>query len=121
MIEVRVDISDCQTYADVERKTLALLQPLRMDDMIKVVLCGAHGYGLKKDVDFLTARTKERFFHLKIVDESRVYIEPSTYARDCTERGEFVREVYRTPIEKTLMDEILEVGLKALDGEDIDV
>ena len=121
MVERRVDVSACATYADLENKTLSALQNCRAEDMVKIVLCGNHAYGLKKDLALLSVRIGERFFHLKIEDESRPQIEPSAYERDCTERGEFVREVYRAALVKELETEILEVGLKALDGEEIEI
>ncbi len=46
---------------------------------------------------------------------------PKDYETDLTERGEFVREVGRYEMSEELREEILAVGLQALNGEDIDL
>ena len=69
----------------------------------------------------MSARLSEKFFFLKIEDESRLAIDFNEYKNDLTERGEFVRQVSRYEMNERLREEVLEVGLKALIGEDIDV
>ena len=58
---------------------------------------------------------------MKIVDESRVFIDYRQFENDLSERGEFVREVGRYEMNEELRAEILDVGLKALAGEEIDL
>jgi hypothetical protein len=55
------------------------------------------------------------------VDESQVFIDYAQYKNDLSERGEFVREVGRYQMSEEERSEILEVGLKALAGEEIDL
>jgi hypothetical protein len=55
------------------------------------------------------------------VDESRIYIDYTAFQNDLSERGEFVREVGRYELSEEERAEILDVGLKALAGEDIDL
>ena len=117
----RADISACAGYFDVETAALAALKDVRAEDMVKLVLCGNYKTGLRKDIPLLTARLGERFFFVKVEDESKLYFDPREYERDLTERGEFVREVGRYEMNEELRAEILEVGLKALNGEEIDL
>ncbi len=119
--ERRVDITACQTYFDVENAVMGALQTERAENLVKVVLCGSYEAGLKKDLPVLTMRLNERFFFARVEDESRLKINPESYVNDLTERGEFVREALRYESLGVLRDEILEVGLKALSGEDIDL
>ena len=89
--------------------------------MVKLVLFGNHEVGLRKDVALLSTRLSSQFFHVKVVDESRVRIDYQRYKNDLSERGEFVREVGRYALSEEDRAEILDVGLKALAGEDIDL
>ena len=69
----------------------------------------------------LNARLCERFFFAKTEDDSRPYIDPRAFENDLTERGEFVREVGRYEMNEDFRAEVLEVGLKALGEEEIDL
>ncbi len=117
----RVDIGGCQTYFDVENAVWGALQNERGENVVKIILCGEHEADLKKDISVLTSRLNERFFFAKVEDETRLKLHPEAYVNDLTERGEFVREVLRCGELDGLQAEILEVGLKALAGEDIDL
>ena len=118
---VSVDISACKTYLEVENSTLSALAQASENDMVKLTLCGRHAPELRKDISLLLQRLSERFFFVKIHDESQVAIDYTAYENDLTERGEFVREVGRYEMDERLRMEILEVGLKALNGEEIDL
>ena len=116
-----VDISACQNYYDVERAAFAALENVREENLIKLVLKGRHRADLRKDISLLTARLSQRFFFVKTVDESRPFIDYAAFAKDLSERGEFVREVSRYELNESEREEILEIGFKALAGEDIDL
>ena len=116
-----VDISACQNYYDVERAAFAALENVREENLIKLVLKGRHRADLRKDISLLKDRLSQRFFFVKTVDESRPFIDYAAFAKDLSERGEFVREVSRYELNESEREEILEIGFKALAGEDIDL
>ena len=119
--EVRVDISACQSYFDVENTVMNALSNVGVQDVVKLTLIGSVAPSLKKDKELLTARLSQRLFFVKIVDESRIKWNPADYANDTSERGEFVKEVGRYAMNERQRDEILEIGLKAIAGEEIDL
>lgn len=119
--ERETNVSFCETYYDVERTVEQALALENRENMIKLILKGKHTAGLKKDIPLLTARLNQRFFFVKIVDESRVFIDYDKFKNDLSERGEFVREVGRYEMNEELRAEVLDVGLKALAGEEIDL
>ncbi len=121
VVEKTADISACATYYDVERSALTALNGVRREDIVKLRLQGNHQAGLKKDIPFLTSRLAQNFFQIKVVDESRLSIDFDSFKNDLSERGEFVREVGRCVMNEEERAEILEVGLKALAGEEIDL
>ena len=116
-----VDISACKSYYEVETAAISALSAQKRENMIKLVLTGNHEAGLRKDISLLSARLSEQFFQVKVVDESRVRIDFERYKNDLSERGEFVRETCRYNLTDEERAEILDVGLKALAGEDIDL
>ena len=121
VVEVRVDITACQTYLDVENTVMNCAANVSLSDMVKVVLCGSPRAELRKDTPLLLARLCEKFFFATIEDRSRAYIDPRAFEKDLTERGEFIREVGRYEMNEDFRAEVLEVGLKALGGEEIDL
>ena len=121
VVEIRVDITVCQTYLDVENAVMNATANISSGDMVKVVLYGNPCAELRKDTSLLCSRLCEKFFFAKTEDISRPYIDPRAFANDLTERGEFIREVGRYEMNEDFRAEILEVGLKALGGEEIDL
>ena len=119
--ERSADISACSSYYEIERAVQSALSGVRETDMLKLTLCGKHKAGLRKDISLLSARLNGAYFHAKVVDESTAFIDYSAYQNDLSERGEFVREVSRYEVSEEERAEILDVGLKALAGEDIDL
>ncbi len=119
IVQARVDISACQTYFDVEKAVLGGVRGIDKNMLVKIVLCGRYTRGLRKDIAMLTQKVKDMFFHVKIQDESRLYVDPKAYEKDVTERGEFVREVGRYAMNEDFRAEVLEIGLQALAGEEI--
>lgn len=119
--EIEADISACQNYYEVERVVQSALSKARREDIIKLILRGRHIAELKKDISLLTARFSAEFFHFKAEDCSRAVIDYEKYKHDLSERGEFVRAVLSSEYSEEEKAEILEVGLKALAGEDIDL
>ena len=115
------DISVCSDYYEMERVVKSALDGVRVDDMVKVVLRGKHKAGLRKDLTLLSSRLCSIYFHAKVVDETQIYVDYSAYQNDLSERGEFVREVGRCALSEEERAEILDVGLKALAGEDVDL
>ena len=119
--EARVDISRANTYFDVETLALESLKNIKAENAVKIVLCGRFKPDLGKDLGLLSRRLSSRFFALKIEDESRLFLDLSALQTDKTERGEFIKEVGRYAFTDEMREEILEVGLKALSGEEIDL
>ena len=119
--EVAADISACTNYYDVERAALSALQNVNPQNIVKLLLRGRHKAGLTKDVTLLSSRLSQGFFHVKVADESSIVIDHAAFQNDLSERGEFVREVCRYQMSESERAEILDVGLKALAGEDIDL
>ncbi|MBQ8295074.1 MAG: metallophosphoesterase [Clostridia bacterium] len=121
VVEAHADISDCGSYYDVEKTVAAVLGQIPTGSIVKLVLCGRCVAGLRKELSLLEMRFGQQFFHIRAEDETKTFIDYRAYEHDHTARGEFVREVGRREMSEELRAEILDVGLKALAGEEIDL
>ena len=119
--EVKVDISACQSYFEMENAVFSALRDKNGEHLIKLILTGRHRADLNKNISLLNERINERFFFARIEDQSKIFIDQASFANDLSERGEFVREVGRYEMNEDLRAEVLEVGLKAISGEEIDL
>lgn len=119
--EVRVDISACKTQLDIERTIEKTIANVNKENCVKIVLCGRYASGLRKELSVLSMRFASRFFHLKMEDVSRLYVDISVYENDKTERGEFIKEVGRYEMNDDFRAEVIELGLAALNGEEIEI
>lgn len=119
--EVRVDITGCTSYAALENAVFAATREVPAKNLVKAVLCGTYSLGLQKELPLLTGKLSQRFFHARVEDESRLAFRVEDYANDCSLRGAFVKEVGRYAFNEAQRDEILEIGLKALNGEEIEL
>jgi hypothetical protein len=73
-----------------------------------------------KDIKSLTADLNSNFFFVKILDETTLLIDPLDYSNDISLRGEFVRLVSAaSDLTEEERSRILNVGLRALAGEDV--
>ncbi len=119
--EVRVDVSACKTQLDVERTIEKATANVSKDNCVKIVLCGKYTSGLRKELSALSSRFASRFFHVKIEDVSRLFVDISAYENDKTERGEFIKQVGRYEMNDDFRAEVIELGLAALSGEEIEI
>ena len=119
--EIPVDVSACQSYTQVESAVFSATAQIASKDVVKLVLTGTPQAGLRKDIPLLSARLNEKFFHAKVEDITRLRLDYAAYEKDLTERGEFVREVGRYEMNEAFRAQVLDVGLKALNGEEIDL
>ena len=62
-----------------------------------------------------------KFYFLKIKDESRLKIEPETYAHDASLKGEFIRLVMASDRGDWDKEQIIYCGIRALSGEEVEL
>ena len=119
---VTVDVTGCQTTAEMSDKLIAALSEAGCEqkDIVKAVLTGAVDVECEKDVQSLLIRYKSQYYFMKIYDETKLRIDASDYMLDESLKGEFVRMVMKD----TLVDEedkkaIIRYGLQAIAGEEV--
>ena len=89
-------------------------------DMVKVVLVGRVDVTAEKDTDFMCRKLEERFFFLKIYDETKFLVDYDRFLLDASLKGEFVRQVKASDMDEETKATVIRYGLQALAGEVIE-
>lgn len=119
--ELRIDITGCKNYVEIENATFSAVANVPQTHLVKVVLYGAYTLGLQKELALLESKLCARFFGARIEDNSRLAFRAEDFANDASIYGKFVKEVGRYAFNDKQREEILEIGLKALRGESIEL
>lgn len=119
---LEVDVTGCANSSEMvdaveDALTEADFSPR---DMVKVVLSGRVDVTVEKNVDFMAKKLEERFFFLKIYDETKLLVDYDRFLLDASLKGEFVRQVKASGLDEETKATVIRYGLQALAGEDIE-
>ena len=119
---VSVDVTDCQTTAEL----ISRVEPVLGDagygpeSMVKIVLTGMLDVACEKDMAYLLSAFRQRFYYVKVYDETALKIDVEDYMLDQSLKGEFVRQVMA---DEALAEEdkkiMIRYGLQAIAGEEV--
>ena len=120
---LEIDISGCRTTEEIAGR---LEEDLKTADfspgsLVKLVLNGSVDVECDKNMDLLLKRFENRYYFLKIYDETKLMVDYAAFALDESLKGEFVRRVWAaenlSQEEKTT---IIRYGIQALAGEELE-
>ena len=119
---VEIDVTGCNTTIDVASRIDAeLMQNIYPESsLMKLILTGEVDVECEKDIAYLTKKYEDRFYFLKIYDETGLHVNYDDFALDVSLKGEFVRTVKQddTLSEKDKAD-IIRCGIRILAGEEV--
>lgn len=119
---LEIDITGCRTTEDIAGR---LEQDLMNADfsprsLVKLILTGSVDVECDKNVELLLKRFENRYYFLKIYDETKLMVDYAAFAHDESLKGEFVRKVWAaenlSQEEKTA---VIRYGIQALAGEEV--
>ena len=114
------DVTNVPSFYDARSQILGgLLKTCNSEDLIKVVLKGEHDTNFDVDKEGLANYLSESFFFVKVYDKTELKIDLNDYLYDKSVRGEFVRQVWESDLDKEEKQKIIMCGLNALKGEDM--
>jgi DNA repair exonuclease SbcCD nuclease subunit len=119
---IYIDVSNSMTSLDISNKINERLNSLSYspDSLVKLVLTGNVDVECEKDIDFLLKQYENRFYFLKIYDETLYKVDYASFLYDESLKGEFIRQVMSaSDICEDDRAEVIRCGLKALAGEEI--
>ncbi|MBQ9148083.1 MAG: metallophosphoesterase [Oscillospiraceae bacterium] len=119
--EVTVDISELTTVSRIQQAMEDASADISTDSLVKFTLTGTYTPETQKDIPFLRKLLAQRFYFVKIKDESRFRIEKETYIHDASLKGEFIRLVMASDKTEDEKADIICCGLRALAGQEVEL
>lgn len=119
---VDIDITGCNTTMDIAKRIdTELAQNIYPESsLMKFILVGEVDVECEKDITYLTKQFEDRFYFLKIYDETQLHVNYDEFALDVSLKGEFVRTIMR---DDTLSEgdkaDIIRCGIRILAGEEV--
>ena len=119
--EVPVDITGLSTVTQILGAMEATVREISGSDLVKFTLTGSYTPETQKDLRFLQKMLEEKFYFVKIKDESRLVIGKESYEHDVSLKGEFIRLVMASGRSEEEKERIILWGIQALSGTEVEV
>ena len=119
LYEVRVDISGCNTITETVERINEAVSSISEDSLVKIVLTGELTMDAQQDTIYLRKKFEERFYFVKIYDETRLAVNYEDYRMDQSLKGEFIRLLEKADLPKEEKDDVILTGIRALSGEEL--
>ncbi|MBQ8908124.1 MAG: DNA repair exonuclease [Clostridia bacterium] len=112
-----LSLTEIEGQAALEAAALAAAEGIGEEDMLRLVLTGSYKEGFHKNIKQLEGLLAQRFYFVRVKDESRLAISYEDYRHDVSLKGEFVRSVLSSSLSEAEKERVLLYGLRALRGE----
>ena len=88
--------------------------------LLKIVLKGQTDVEAERDTNYIAKHYEDKFYFVKVCDESSLKINIDDYLMDMSLKGEYVRRIMAaTDISEEDKKAIVQIGLRAMSGEEI--
>ena len=115
-VEITTDMDMPVILAEIEKA----IQAISEKDLVKVVLEGNTDMDFDMDIPRILRTFEDRFFFFKIYDRTSPEIHYESFVNDRSLKGEFVRLMQGEDLPEEERSQIIEIGMKAIMGEDIE-
>lgn len=118
---IDIEIDKDATIREIKEKMEESVKNISNKDLIKFILKGKTTLDISDStVEAIKNDFSDRFYFVKIYNETSVYINYEDYKNDRSLKGEFVRLVQKENLKNEKdRNEIVEMGIKAILGEDV--
>ncbi|MCR4695173.1 MAG: DNA repair exonuclease [Pseudobutyrivibrio sp.] len=117
--EISVDVKASMDINAVIAKARELASDVDPQDLVKFVLLGERELDDELDIIKLVHYFENKFFFVKCYDRTKTIIDYDSFLYDKSLKGEFVRMVQGENLDEDTKSKIIELGIKAIMGEDI--
>ncbi|MBQ1233334.1 MAG: DNA repair exonuclease [Clostridia bacterium] len=114
------DVSECYSLLSLEQAVLDACAVAQAQDMVKVELVGSVAPETCHDAKYAANVLQSRFYFAKVYDKTRLSIRAEDYRNDISLKGEFVRLVLASSLDEEVKLQVIEKGIRALGGEEVD-
>ena len=118
--EVEVPVTAVMDVQATINKAKKQLYDVDSQDMVKFVLTGERELDDELDVQRFLRYFDSKFFFVKCYDHTKTLIDYDSFQYDKSLKGEFVRLVQAQDMDEDEKAKIIELGIKAIMGEDIE-
>lgn len=115
-LTVKPDMS----MSDIITEAEELLSEIPEKDIVKLVLKGEINTDFYVDLLRIEMTFKERYFFFKVKDETSVHVDYDSFINDRSLKGEFVRLVRDEDLPEDEKGKIIDTGIRAILGEEIE-
>lgn len=117
--DIHVEVTEDMNMPAIIKVVDEALQKVCNGDLVKVVLDGTIEMDFDVDTDRIVSVLGERFFFMKVYDETSVKIDYANFAGDKSLKGEFVQMMQKADMSEERRAAIIDLGMKALLGEEL--
>ena len=114
-----IDITNLEFYSEILDKILLEVRDVSESSLIKINLTGQVSEKAEVLAESFEKQLYERFFCVRIYDETETKIDYEKYRNDFSLKGEFVRLVESKNISEKQKSFIIKTGLRALAGKSL--
>ena len=118
--EVEVELDEDMDMPAVLKMVEDAVLGIPSQDLVKITLSGRTDMNLDLDLRRIERIFGERFYFVKAVDQTSVKIDYESFRNDHSLKGEFVRLLEGEDRDEKMRASIIETGMRAILGEDID-
>jgi DNA repair exonuclease SbcCD nuclease subunit len=115
-----VDVSACYSLLSLEQTVLSACTQAQAQDMVKVELVGSVAPDTCHDAKYVASVLSDHFYFAKVYDKTKLSIRAEDYQNDISLKGEFVRLVLASDLDEEVKLQVIEKGIRALGGEEVD-
>lgn len=116
--KVDIDITGLTKNTEVRHKMEEYSHDISSKDMVEFILSGGMEPASNIDIQYLQDIIKDKFFFVKVKDETHLSINPDDYKNDISLKGEFIRSTLRSNMDDNDKKDIIRTGIQALMGEE---
>ncbi len=119
--EIQVDISGAGTTVQVADAMNQELANLPRDGFVKIVLVGRVDLDAERNLGYLKKKYDDLYYSVRISDQTKLTINAESLKYDVSLKGEFIRYVISQNFPEDKEKGVIEAGLKALAGEELEL
>ena len=121
LYEIEIEVGDFNSITEIISAIDEHTCDIPSKDFVRIVLTGKTNLQSKVDIALIEVKLSFKFFCFEIKDKTTFKIDTSKYLKDVSLAGEFVREVESSELNEDEKNEIIALGLKVLNGEEVDL
>ncbi len=121
VVEKQIDISQANNLYEAKEIIQSEIESICSSSLLRIVLVGKVSFETTNIEDTIYSFFSDKFFFLKVYSELKQIINIENYKKDFSLKGEFVRNISsNSKLTDGEKEEILSLGMKLLNGEDIE-